>query len=191
MNKSSFALDEAEPSSIKVECSHTTLKRIIEALLFASSAPISLQKMREIIETQYFATPQKLRYVIESLQEECIVQQRAYRLEETEEGYTFRTCSELAPFIAELVRNRRGEKLTQASLEVLAIIAYKQPITKPEMEAIRGVDCSGIVQNLVERGLVEPGGRLEAPGRPTLFNTTADFLKYFGLKDLKDLPRSE
>lgn len=190
MNRSSSVLDETNPATLKVECSQGTLKRIIEALLFASSAPISLQKMREIIETQYFTTPQKLRYVLESLQEECIVQQRAYRLEESDEGYAFRTCIELAPFVAELVRNRRGEKLTQASLEVLAIIAYKQPITKPEIEAIRGVDCSGIVQNLVERGLVEPRGRLEAPGRPTLFNTTSDFLKYFGLKDIKDLPRA-
>lgn len=190
MNRSSSVSDEPSPPTLKVECSQGTLKRIIEALLFASSTPLSLQKMREIIETLHFTTPQKLRYVLESLQEDCIVQKRAYRLEETEEGYSLRTCTELAPFVAELVRNKRGEKLTQASLEVLAIIAYKQPITKPEIELIRGVDCSGIVQNLVERGLVEPRGKLEAPGRPTLFHTTADFLKYFGLKDLKDLPRS-
>jgi segregation and condensation protein B len=157
-------------------------------LLFASSQPLSFGKLKEVIETKMPVTTQKLRFILETLQEECMVQQRAYRLHETEDGYSFKTCEEFSPFLNELFRNRRGEKLTQPSLEVLAIIAYRQPITRPEIEAIRGVDCSGTLQNLQERNLIEPKGRMEAPGRPTLYGTTDIFLNYFGLKSLKELP---
>lgn len=169
--------------------SNNLIKRIVEALLFASGNPLSFQKIRDVIETKRPITPQKLRFILETIQEECISGQRAYRLEETEEGFSFKTCEELAPYIAELFRNRRGEKLSQPALEVLAIIAYRQPITKPEIESIRGVDCSGTIQNLLERELIEAKGRLEAPGRPTLYGVTHHFLHYFGLKDLKELPR--
>lgn len=168
--------------------SNALVKRIIEALLFASASPLSFQKIRDVIETKRPIAPQKLRFLLETIQEECISQQRAYRLEETDDGFVFKTCEELTPYIAELFRNKRGEKLSQAALEVLAIIAYRQPITKPEIESIRGVDCSGTLQSLAERELVETKGRLEAPGRPTLYGVTQNFLRYFGLKDLKDLP---
>ncbi len=189
MKKSSSSSQSINLFEAAAEPAQNTLKRVIEALLFASGEPLSLNKIREVIETRYPATtPQKLKFLIESLREECIFQQRGYRLEESLEGYSFKTCEELAPFVSELYRSKRGEKLTQASLEVLAIVAYRQPITKPEIEAIRGVDCSGILQNLSERGLVEAKGKLEAPGRPTLFGTTVQFLRYFGLNRLEELP---
>lgn len=163
-------------------------KRIIEALLFASNDALPFNKIREVVDTFHPLKPRLLRDLINELQQEYLSQQRAFRLEEIAQGFLLRTCEEYSPFIDILYRNKRAEKLSQASAEVLAIIAYKQPITRPQMEAIRGVDCSGIVQNLLERQLIEPVGKLEAPGRPTLYGITKDFLKHFGLRDLQELP---
>lgn len=165
------------------------VKRIIEALLFASNDPLSFVKIREITDTFYPIRPRILRQLIEELQQDYLSQQRAFRLEEIAQGFILRSCEEYSPYIDLLYRNKRTEKLTHASAEVLAIIAYKQPITKPQIEAIRGVDSSGIIQNLLERQLIESVGKLEAPGRPTLYGITKDFLKHFGLKDITDLPK--
>jgi segregation and condensation protein B len=164
-------------------------KRIIEALLFASSDPLPFNKIREITDSFHPLKPRLLRDLINELQQEYLSQQRAFRLEEIAEGFLLRTCEEYSVFIDLLHRNKRTEKVSQASAEVLAIIAYKQPITRPQIESIRGVDCSGIVQNLLERQLIEPIGRLEAPGRPTLYGTTKYFLQHFGLKSIEDLPK--
>lgn len=163
-------------------------KRIIEALLFASSDPLPFSKIKEIVDTFQILKPSLLRDFITELQQEYLTQQRAFRLEEISQGFLLRTCEEYSSYIQLLFRNKRTEKLSQASAEVLAIIAYRQPITRPQMESIRGVDCSGIVQNLLERQLIEPVGKLEAPGRPTLYGITKDFLKHFGLRDLQELP---
>lgn len=162
-------------------------KRIIEALLFASSEPIPFTKIREIVDSFQPLKPRQLRDLINELQQEYLSQQRAFRLEEIAEGFLLRTCEEYGPFIELACRNKRTEKLSQASAEVLAIVAYRQPITRPQIESIRGVDCSGILQNLLERQLIEPAGRLEAPGRPTLYATTKDFLTHFGLRSAKEL----
>lgn len=164
-------------------------KRIIEAVLFASSDPVSFVKIREIVDTFHPIRPRVLREIIQELQQEYLSQQRSFRLEEIADGFLLRTCEEYSPFIDQMYRNKRTEKLSQASAEVLAIIAYKQPITRPQIESIRGVDCSGIIQNLLERQLIEPVGKLEAPGRPVLFGITTDFLKHFGLKDITDLSK--
>lgn len=163
-------------------------KRIIEALLFAGSDPLPFNKIREVVDTFHPLKPRLLRDLIIELQQEYLAQQRAFRLEEIAQGFVLRTCEEYGGFIDVLYRNKRAEKLSHASAEVLAIIAYRQPITRPQMEAIRGVDCSGIVQNLLERQLIEAVGRLEAPGRPTLYSITKDFLKHFGLNDVQELP---
>lgn len=163
-------------------------KRIIEALLFASSDPLPFAKIREIVDTFQPLKPRLLRDLIIELQQEYLSQQRAFRLEEIAQGFLLRTCEEYSPFIDALFRNKRTEKLSQASAEVLAIIAYRQPATRPQIEAIRGVDCSGIMQNLLERQLIEAVGRLEVPGRPTLYGITKDFLTHYGLRNLEDLP---
>lgn len=165
------------------------IKRMIEALLFSSNEPIPFVKIREIADTIQPLRPAVLKQLIEDLQQEYVTQQRAFRLEEIGQGYLLRSCEEFSPYIDQLYRNKRTEKLSQASVEVLAIIAYKQPITRPQIEAIRGVDSTGTIQNLLERQLIEPVGKLEAPGRPTLFGITKDFLKHYGLKDLNDLPK--
>ena len=165
------------------------VKRIIEALLFASHDPLPFVKIREITDTFYPLRPRIIRQLLDELQRDYLSQQRAFRLEEIAQGFILRSCEEYSPYIDLLYRHKRSEKLTHASAEVLAIIAFKQPITKPQIEAIRGVDSSGIIQNLLERQLIEPIGKLEAPGRPTLYGITKDFLKHFGLKDIHELPK--
>lgn len=163
------------------------IKRVIEALLFTSSDPISLTRIREITDPIHPLKPRQLKQLIEELKQEYIAHQRAFKLEEIAQGYVIRTYEEYAPYIDLLYRQKRGEKLSYASTEVLAIIAYRQPITRPQIDAIRGVDSSGTVAQLLERNLIEPVGKLEAPGRPTLYGTTKEFLKHFGLKDVMDL----
>lgn len=163
------------------------LKKVIEALLFASHEPIPLHKLREITDTIIPLKPRRLRRIIEELQQDYITQQRAFRLEEIAQGYVLRTHEAYSSYIELLYRQRRGEKLSHAATEVLAIIAYRQPITRPQIDAIRGVDSSGTLVQLLERNLIEPIGKLEAPGRPTLYGTTKEFLKHFGLKDNTEL----
>ena len=167
------------------------VKGVIEAILFASSEPISFNKIREVTDHMHAFKPRILDELIKELQREYQEQRRAFVLEEMEQGYILRTGQEYNKYLDLLYRNKRMEKLSHASAEVLAIIAYKQPITRPQIEQIRGVDSSGTVQSLLERGLIEVTGRLEAPGRPSLLSITSEFLKYFGLKDIKDLPKPQ
>lgn len=164
------------------------IKRIIEALLFATSEPISLQKMQEVIQTSHDIKAKELKEIISELENEYREQERAFRLETIAEGYVLKTHSPYAPYIQLLFANKKKERLSHAAMEVLAIIAYKQPITKGSIELIRGVDSSGVLQHLLERELVEVGGKVEAPGRPSLYVTTKEFLKYFGLNSLQELP---
>lgn len=168
--------------------SHFLIKRVIEALLFTSNEPIPFTKIREITDTINPLHPRVLRAMIQELEEEYRIQHRAFRLEEIAQGFILRTGEEYCPYIELMGRNKRTEKLSQAAAEVLAIIAYRQPITRPQIESIRGVDCSGIIQTLQERQLINAVGKLETAGRPTLFGTTKDFLKHFGLRDAKELP---
>jgi segregation and condensation protein B len=179
---------EAEETPIAID-QHLQqhIKKVIEALLFTSSDPIPLPKIREITDTICPLRPRQLRQMIEELQQEYIATQRAFKLEEIAQGYVLRTHVEYASYLELFYRQRRGEKLSYASTEVLAIIAYRQPITRPQIDAIRGVDSSGTVAQLLERNLIEPVGKLEAPGRPMLYGTTKEFLKHFGLKDLSEL----
>lgn len=170
------------------KASRTRLKRIIEALLFVSHEPISFTKIREVLDSVELLKPRQIQDLLQEMAEEYILQQRSFRLEEIAQGYTLRTCKEYGPYIDLLFRNKRTEKLSPAAAEVLAIIAYKQPITRPQIEAIRGVDSSGVIQSLLERQLIEAVGRLEAPGRPTMYGITTYFLKHFGLRDLNELP---
>lgn len=164
------------------------IKNIIEALLFSHSDPLSFQKIREVTDTVYPLKPRVIREILLELQREYMSQKRSFQLEEIAEGFLLRTCEEYSPYIELLLHNKRAEKLSQAAAEVLAIIAYKQPITRPQIDAIRGVDSSGTLHNLLERQLIEPVGKLEVAGRPTLYSITKDFLKHFGMRDLKDLP---
>ncbi len=180
-------VDQDRLKNLEKKCKH--IKKIIEALLFASSEPLPFNKIREVIETVEPLKPSLLKELISELANEYVFQQRSFRLEEIAQGYVLRSCKEYSPYIDLLYRNKRTEKLSSASAEVLAIIAYKQPITRPQIDIIRGVDSSGTLQNLLERQLIEIVGKLEAPGRPSLYSITKDFLKHFGLRDLNELPR--
>ncbi|CDR34806.1 SMC-Scp complex subunit ScpB [Criblamydia sequanensis] len=157
-------------------------------MLFATSEPITLNKIREVTDSFYPLKPSVLLGLMDELQSDYMELRRGFRLEEIAGGYLLRSCEEFTPYIQLLYREKRGEKLSQASSEVLAIIAYRQPITRAEIESIRGVDSSYVVGSLLERGLIEPSGKLEAPGRPTLYSITQEFLSHFGLKDIKELP---
>ncbi|MDP1835077.1 MAG: SMC-Scp complex subunit ScpB [Chlamydiales bacterium] len=163
-------------------------KRVVEALLFASNTPLPFAKIRHIVEQVHPFTPRELLTLIQELQIEYESQQRAFEIVEIAEGYALRTRKEFGSYVDQLFGNKRPEKLSQAATEVLAIVAYRQPITRPQIEALRGVDSSGVLQSLLERQLVEAVGKLETPGRPTLYAVTHQFLEHFGLKSLADLP---
>ncbi len=165
------------------------VKQIIEALLFAGSEPLSLEKIKEIVDIYHPVKPRVLRQLMAELQQEYLVQKRSFKIEEVAQGFVLVSLKEFNHYIDQLHRNRRTEKLSHAAVEVLAIIAYRQPVTRPQIEAIRGVDSSGTLQSLMERGLIEITGKLETPGRPALYGITKEFLAHFGLKDLNALPR--
>lgn len=158
-------------------------KSIIEALLFVANEPLSVKTIAEITERSAY----DVEVLLKEIKADCERQMKGFCLLEVAEGYSFITRSEYAPYIEKLVKPRLNA-LTQAALETLAIIAYKQPVTKSEIDEIRGVNSDSALNTLLERTLIEETGRKEGPGRPILYGTTKDFLKYFGLKDLKELP---
>jgi segregation and condensation protein B len=162
------------------------VKQIIEALLFASDNPLTLQKLKEIMELE---TVTVVRNAIEELNQLYENSGSALTIVEVAGGYQIISRKEYAGYIQKLFRGRQASRLTQRGLETLAIIAYKQPITKNEIENIRGVNVDGVIKTLLERNLVTIEGREKAPGNPLLYGTTKYFLEYFGLKSLDDLPK--
>lgn len=159
-------------------------KKIIEGLLFAAQEPLSLARIQSILEGVQKAV---VRQALQELATEYVESERAFRLEEVAGGYQLRTLPELAPWLRRL-RREPAPKLSQASMETLAVIAYRQPVTRAEVEYIRGVDCGGVLRGLLEKGLLKILGRKDVPGRPLLYGTTRRFLELFGLKDLSSLP---
>lgn len=164
------------------------IKPIVESLIFAAEEPITLRKLTDIIEGVDSAQIQE---AITQLKNDYDVQGRSFQIEEIAGGYQLFTRPEYYEWIAKL-RKKSGEtKLSQAALETLAIIAYKQPILRADLEAIRGVQSGQIIRLLMEKDLVKVVGRDESLGHPLLYGTTKKFLEYFGLKDIKDLPKIE
>lgn len=163
------------------------IKKIIEALLFSTSEPLTLSKIKEIVEITYPIKTDDIRHYIEELDEEYQREGRSFGISMIAEGYLIQTTEEVYPYVEALLFSKRTEKLSKAGIEVLAICAYKQPITRAEIEKIRGVDSSGTLGMLVERGLIEITGRLEAPGRPAQYGTTKKFLQHFGLKNSTEI----
>ena len=166
------------------------LKKVMEALLFASPDPIPLVKLREVTDTILPLRPRQLRQILEELKQEYLAQQRAFQLEEIAQGYVLRTYEEYAPYLDLLHRQKRSEKLSYASTEVLAIIAYRQPITRPQIDAIRGVDSSGTSCSSLKGSWSNRSANWKRPGRPTLYGTTKEFLKHYGLKDITELKKN-
>jgi len=164
------------------------VKPIIESLLFSAEEPITLRKLTDIIEGVDSAQIQE---AIVQLKNDYDTQGRSFQIEEIAGGYQLFTKPEYHEWIAKL-RKKSGEtKLSQAALETLAIIAYKQPILRADVESIRGVQSGQIIRLLMEKELVKVIGRDESLGHPLLYGTTKKFLECFGLKNVKDLPKIE
>jgi segregation and condensation protein B len=161
---------------------------VVEGLLFASDAPLEVERIRDVLRLD---SVEEARGLVTALRERYEREARALQITEVAGGYRMVTRPELAPWLIRLARTRTRVRLSRAALEALAIVAYKQPVSRPEIDAVRGVNSEGVLDNLLERRLVRIAGRKEAPGRPFLFETTREFLVAFGLRDLDDLPKVE
>lgn len=159
----------------------------VEALLFASDSPVSLSQLAEALQ----ADPLDVAEAVQDVKRLLEGAARGVQLTEMGGGYLLTTREEHAPWVRNLLRGKRKARLSRASLETLAIVAYKQPVTRPEIEEIRGVDSGSALATLLERDLVTIRGRADVVGRPLLYGTAEEFLSYFGLRDLTELPRPE
>lgn len=168
---------------------------VIEALLFATDEPLSLRQLIDLLD--YLDDPERPERIdqdlilraIEFLNREFDANHRAFRIVKVAGGYQFATLPKHGVWLGRMVKERSKRKLSVSALESLAVIAYKQPVTKPELEAIRGVNADYVLHSLLERNIVAIVGRAATPGRPLLYGTTKEFLKRFGLNDLAELPK--
>jgi segregation and condensation protein B len=165
----------------------SNLQAAVEALLFSSDQPLSLTLLCESLE----AEPERVAEALVHLGEEYAARGAGVELREIAGGHMLVTSPDQSEWVGRMLRGKKRMRLSRAGLETMAIIAYKQPVTKSEVEAIRGVDSSGVLTTLMERNLVTIRGRSKVVGRPLLYGTTQEFLDYFGLKDLTELPRPE
>ncbi len=165
-----------------------TLESVIEAILFASDEPLSESRLSSIAEA---GSAKQVRECVESLNNQYEMSGRAFRIEQIAGGYQMMTLGPYNYWLRKMMRVRTDNKLTQAAMETLAIVAYKQPIIRADIEAIRGVASGEMIRSLMYKGLVKIVGRAEVIGRPMLYGTTKKFLDVFGLNSLKDLPSVE
>lgn len=163
------------------------LKAIVENILLAADEPVTVDRLAGAFQNA--AGRQELRDVLKALMEEYAG--KNLQILEVAEGYLLSTRREYSDWVKKYLRLDKASKLSQPALVTLSLLAYKQPITRAEVEDIRGVDSSGVIKTLLEKKLVGPAGRKKVPGRPMMYRTTQKFLDYFGLKDLKDLPTLE
>src|SRR6266516_829930 len=179
-----------------------TLSRVIEGLLFSAQKPLSIREIATAIkgaDAEEELSPNQFARVseaevagaLEQLKVEYIEQERAFQLNEKAEGWQLATDPKYARWVRQIFPAPKPARLSAPALETLAIIAYRQPITRADVEAVRGVNIDGVLQTLMERGLVKIAGRAEIPGRPLLYETTQFFLDHFGLRNLDELPNVE
>jgi segregation and condensation protein B len=179
-----------------------TLSRVVEALLFSAQKPLSIREMAvaikgagaedELSPNEFGrVTEAEMAAAIEQLKIEYIQEQHAFHIVEKAEGWQLATDPAFAPWVRQLFPAPKPARLSAPALETLAIIAYRQPITRADVEAVRGVNIDGVLQTLMERGLVKIAGRAEIPGRPLVYETTQFFLDHFGLRSLDELPNVE
>ncbi len=162
-----------------------TAKQILEAVLFASDQPVGLSTLVEVLDDR---GPEEVAALLREMGRSYDEEERGVTLAEIAGGYQILSRKECSPWVDRLLRSRRKVRLSKAGLESLAIVAYKQPITKVEIDSIRGVDSAGVLHTLLERSLVTIKGRSRSVGRPLLYATTPEFLAYMGLRELTDLP---
>ncbi|OGW85441.1 MAG: SMC-Scp complex subunit ScpB [Omnitrophica bacterium RIFCSPHIGHO2_02_FULL_46_11] len=182
-------IKEERRSTAKIEAyqvrNDEEAKRIIEAVLFTSGKPVTLADLKRALGSYSQA---KIEPLIRELQSEYERDGRSFRIQEIAGGFECATAPKFAPWILKLELQKKSRQATQSALETLAILAYKQPTTRAEIEDLRGVDVSGVLVTLIERGLIKIVGRKEVPGRPFLYGTTDKFLEHFGLKSITNLP---
>lgn len=162
-----------------------SLKMIIEALLYAAEKPLSVKEIRTVLPD---AKESEIKGALDVLRHEYESLERSFTLKEVANGYQFRSRSEYAPYIVKMLQ-KSPSRLSKAAMETLAIIAYKQPILRHEIERFRGVDVGGILRTLLEKGLIKIMGRKDLPGRPLIYGTSKRFLEVFDLINISDLPK--
>lgn len=170
----------------------TRLSSVIESLIFASPEPISADKICEIIakgEENLGLETDAVEPFIDKLNQRYQENGLAFEIDLVGGGYTFATKKRYEPWLSIFQHENAYRKLSQSAIETLAIVAYKQPVTKPEVDDIRGVDSGYILRQLLEKVLIEVSGRLDAPGKPLLYRTTKHFLKHFGINSIEELPK--
>ncbi len=173
------------PSFIETDA---TLESVVEAVLFACDEPLSAERLTGIAEV---GSVKQIRECVETLNSRYERSGSSFRIEQIAGGYQMMTLPKFNPWLKKLLRNRADTKFSPAALETLAIIAYKQPIIRADIEAIRGVAAGEVLRSLMYKGLVKIVGRAEVLGRPMLYGTTRKFLEVFGINSIKDLPRAE
>jgi segregation and condensation protein B len=161
---------------------------LVEALLFASDAPVDADRIREVLD---LASVEEARALVARLGGRYGEQGSGLQIIEAGGGFRLVTRPEVAPWLVRLARSRTRSRLSRPALETLAIVAYKQPVSRPDVDAIRGVNSEAVLDNLMDKRMIRIAGRKEAPGRPFLYETTREFLVAFGLRDLSDLPQVE
>ncbi|MCL2183624.1 MAG: SMC-Scp complex subunit ScpB [Chitinispirillia bacterium] len=181
--------DVAEPADVVDDSRPADALRILEALLFASDEVLSAPRLKALIP--YAPDARRLRKMAGELNEQFAREGHPFEIVEAGGGYQFRTVPYYHTWVRKLYKERAAKKLSLQALECLAIIAYRQPISKAEVEAVRGVLSDGAMKTLLEKKLVDICGRSEKPGRPLLYGTTNDFLRYFGINRISDLPKME
>ncbi len=182
MVKSIYAGDESTLGKIDADF----IKQVIEAIIFASDEPISTKQINVLVED---ATASQIEKIIQNLNLEYTQTKRAFHIAKLAGGYQMVSRDSFSPWIQKLFLGRKKSRLSQAALETLSVIVFKQPVSKTEVSAIRGVNCDGVVKTLLERKLVAISGRSDGPGRPLIYKTTNEFLRYFGVNNISDLPR--
>jgi len=170
----------------------TRLTAVVEALIFSSPEPIGWQKVAEIVkesEEELELDDEVVRRIVTRLNERYEENDLSFRIEETGGGFTFVTQPRYHPWLSIFQHENAYRKLSQSATETLAIVAYRQPITKPEVDQIRGVDSGYILRQLLEKMLLKVSGRADSPGKPLLYKTTKHFLKHFGINSVDELPK--
>lgn len=160
------------------------IQSIIEAVLFAAGDPVELERLADIVDVD----KRSLREILKKMMDSYNFERRGIHIIRMQDSYQMCTNGVYAEYIGRLAEPPRKQNLSNAALEVLSIVAYKQPVTRSTIEHIRGVNCDYIVNRLIERNFIEEKGRLEAPGRPILFGTTQHFMRAFGISELDELP---
>jgi len=163
-------------------------KSAIEALLLASEKPLTLEQIKLVLDN---ADGNEVRKLIDEMKVEYDTQGRGIRIAEIAGGFQMITAAQFAPFLKKLFKGRHTERLSKPALETLAIIAYKQPLTRNEIELLRNVNVDGVMKSLLDKNLIRISGRKKSPGRPCVYGTTRQFMEHFGLKSLEDLPGME